>query len=353
MPRTFVRVTRNRVIHAPASDSSSTNTEAENSHPTHGSSVGGKRPAFDRDDETRDNSISKRLETGIINLGVFRDTQHVPAPSVVVRAPRSGQPRPSASEDTSDLSGSVIVDRSASSTHRRCNSEDYGEYGAPEIRGIRTTGEVGGTPSSGAAVRRDARVGHDDEDDDDDHPPVGGMDDDHQRRDVGNTYRARGRSSGESESSAGRALAALAGGAAAGYYYGAHHVTTEGGALLTADCGTTGRVSTLEDEKKVLEAVGELFRYWKFFLSEEDISWTSEVAQFVYDKVGLGRADDVIKKRWWGERSHLIRKKIDHRRSSIASAIKKEFMCKSPFDQCKFYSACPHRSCLFILSHEI
>jgi hypothetical protein len=49
------------------------------------------------------------------------------------------------------------------------------------------------------------------------------------------------------------------------------------------------------------------------------------VAHFFYDKLKVAEGD---RKRWWREVQWKIRKKIDAKRSSCASAIKIGFMSK-------------------------
>jgi hypothetical protein len=78
-------------------------------------------------------------------------------------------------------------------------------------------------------------------------------------------------------------------------------------------------------EKCLMAEVGNLFRRKKFFGGDGELESDSPVAHFFYDKLKIAESN---RKGWWKEVQWKIRKKIDAKRSSCASAIKIEFMRK-------------------------
>ena len=107
--------------------------------------------------------------------------------------------------------------------------------------------------------------------------------------------------------------------------------------LVETTCGLTTRVPEPADaggdkwagditsEKCLMVEVGNLFRRKKFFGGDGELESDSQVAHFFYDKLKVAEDD---RKRWWREVQWKIRKKIDSKRSSCASAIKIRFMRK-------------------------
>ena len=71
--------------------------------------------------------------------------------------------------------------------------------------------------------------------------------------------------------------------------------------------------------------VGNLFRRKKFFGNDGELESDSPVAHFFYKKLNIAECN---RKRWWKEVQWKIRKKVDAKRSSCASAIKIRFMRK-------------------------
>jgi hypothetical protein len=92
-----------------------------------------------------------------------------------------------------------------------------------------------------------------------------------------------------------------------------------------ADVGGDTWAGDITSEKCLMVEVGNLFRRKKFFGGDGELESDSHVAHFFYDKLKVAEGD---RKRWWREVQWKIRKKIDAKRSSCASAIKIGFMSK-------------------------
>ena len=66
----------------------------------------------------------------------------------------------------------------------------------------------------------------------------------------------------------------------------------------------------------------------KFITDNNELSWNGKIATFFYEECHIPVE---FQQQWWGGVSAKVQKALDNKRSTVAMAIKTEFMCKSNF----------------------
>jgi len=88
-------------------------------------------------------------------------------------------------------------------------------------------------------------------------------------------------------------------------------------------------ISSLTTETASLTVfVHELFQMKKIITDNNKLSWNGKIATFFYEKCHILVE---FQQQWWGGVSAKVQKALDNKRSTVAMAIKIEFMHKSKF----------------------
>jgi hypothetical protein len=89
--------------------------------------------------------------------------------------------------------------------------------------------------------------------------------------------------------------------------------------------GNTSSLSEADPHASVTDYISALFRFKKFITSLDELQHKGKIAMFFYQKLDI---TERLQEGWWAGTKHKVRKGIDSKRSTVAMAIKNEFMSK-------------------------